>query len=92
MEKIIGYKGFNKDLECRDYVYDKENDLIRMDLKPYKVGDRHIYGFSELYKNGFHFSESLLAELSGTPPCKDGVLNRFCLIEAGGEIKRSAKG
>lgn len=91
MEKIIGYKGFNKDLKCRDYVYDKENDLIRMELKPYKVGDRHIYGFSELYKNGFHFSESLLAELSGTPPCKDGVLNRFCLIEAGGEIKRSAK-
>lgn len=92
MEKIIGYKGFNKELECRDYVYDSENDLIRMELKSYKAGERYDYEFAELYKNGFHFTENLLDEFSATPPCKDGTLNRFCVIEAGGEIRRSTRG
>lgn len=59
--KIIGYKGFDKDLKCRDTQYEPN--------KEYQVS-----GEPELCAKGFHFCENPLDVLNFYP-LKDG--NRF---------------
>lgn len=89
MEQKKGFKGFNRNLECRDYVYSKENESINSFMKPFKIGKSYTYDFAELYKSGFHFSENLLCEFAAVSPCGNGEINRFCEVKAGGEIKHS---
>ena len=64
-----GYKGFNKDLTCRDFKFE--------------VGKTYeIDGELEICGNGFHFCENPFDVFNYYPP---GVGTRYCIVEALGE-------
>lgn len=69
MEKIIGYKVFDKNLQCRGFQYE--------------VGKEYTAeGEIECCKNGFHFCENPLELLRNVPTKID---RRYCKVEGDGE-------
>lgn len=71
MKKIIGYKGFDKDLKCLQHQYETD--------KEYKLDDE-----PSLCNTGFHFCENPLNVLNFYP-LQNG--NRFATVEALGKTK-----
>ena len=66
--KMIGYKGFDKDLKCRDFQYE--------------VGKEYEHdGKVKLCKSGFHFCENPQGVFGHYAP---GNGSRFAIVEAGG--------
>ena len=75
--KIIkGYKGFDKDLKCRDFQYE--------------VGKEYSTDKAVACKTGFHYCENPMDVLGFYAPCGDtGNLNRFCKVEGSGDFDMS---
>ena len=74
MEKkqiVVGYKGFNKGLKCKDFQYEVGKEYEQ-------------YGELKVCENGFHFCEYPLDILNYYPL---QIGNEFAQIEARGEIK-----
>lgn len=79
MDKIKGYKGFNKNLQCRGFQYEtgkeyEEKEAIKVCSK------------------GFRFCENPLDVFSYYPPCDKNGENRYCEVEASGNIDKEANG
>lgn len=73
---IIGYKGFDSDMQCLNYQY--------------KVGEVHkTDGYIELCDCGFHFCLNPLDVFNYYPPSEDGELARYARVEARGVSKES---
>jgi len=72
--KIIeGYKGFDKNLQCRNFQY--------------KIGKTYKYENEiSLCKAGFHFCENPIDVLNYYPPIKD---NRYCKVTGQGKYEKS---
>lgn len=69
-----GYKGFNKDLICRDKQY-KENTIFEETE-------------AEICESGMHFCESPFDVWEHYPPCNDdGNLNKFAVVESLADVK-----
>ena len=75
MDKIKGYKGFNKNLQCRDFQY-KIN------------GEYEEKGNIKTCSNGFHFCEEPFDVFGYYPPCSEDGENRYCEVEGSGNIDR----
>ncbi len=69
-EKMKGFKGFDKDLKCRDLQY--------------KIGEEVVHdGPLSLCNFGLHFCENPLDIFGYYPPASDmGTLNRYAEVEA----------
>ena len=75
---IKGYKGFDKDLKCRDFQYE--------------VGKEYSTDNAVACKTGFHYCENPMCVLDFYAPCDDtGNLNRFCEVEGSGDFDTSGK-
>lgn len=76
-EKIIAYKGFDKDLKCRDFQYEvgEEYELPK--------GEKTI-----VCSNGFHACESPLEVLDYYFLDNNANLSRFCEVELSGEFSK----
>ena len=75
---IKGYKGFDKDLKCRDFQYE--------------VGKEYSTDNAVACKTGFHYCENPMCVLDFYAPCDDtGNLNRFCEVEGSGDFDMSGK-
>jgi hypothetical protein len=72
MKKIKGYKGFDKDLKCRDKQY-RENETFSEDVVP------------ETCERGMHFCESPLDVFNYYPP-RPGA--EFAEVEAQGDSQK----
>ena len=73
---IKGYKGFDKDLKCRDFQYE--------------VGKEYSTDKAVACETGFHYCENPLDVLGFYSPCDDtGTLNRFCEVEGSGDFDKS---
>ena len=73
---VTAYKGFDKDLKCRDFQYE--------------VGGEYRADRAVACQTGFHCCENPMDVLDYYPPCDDtGTPNRFCEVEAGGDIDTS---
>ena len=70
-EKIIGIKGFDKDLKCRNYQF-RIGKTFEEDLTPKLCG------------RGFHYCQTL-SDVFQYYPNKNG--NRFCVIEVLGKVE-----
>ena len=71
---IIGYKGFNNELQCMSFQYE--------------IGKTYTKDDSEdisLCSNGFHFCENPLDIFSYYPPIEG---NRYCRVLGGGKMDR----
>ena len=79
MDKIKGYKGFNKNLQCRDFQY-KIN------------GEYEEKGNIKTCSNGFHFCEEPFDVFGYYPPCSEDGENRYCEVEGSGNIDRDNDG
>ncbi|MCD8349113.1 MAG: hypothetical protein LUC93_00690, partial [Planctomycetaceae bacterium] len=66
---MIGYKGFDKNLQCRGYQYE--------------VGKTHEVESASLCDHGLHFCENPMDVFGYYPPA-NGELNRFAVVEASG--------
>lgn len=66
MLEIVGFKGFDKDLKCRDFQYEVGRDYI-MDITSVKI-----------CSSGFHFSEKLKQTLGYY---RNNNNNRYCLVK-----------
>ena len=79
MEKkntVTAYKGFDNNLQCRGFQYE--------------VGGEYTTDRAVACKTGFHCCENPLDVLSYYYPLGgDGTPNRFCEVEAGGDIDTS---
>lgn len=77
MDKLIAYKGFDKDLKCNDFQYEvgKEYELPNGE-KP------------EICSKGFHACESPLEVLDYYFLDDKGNLSRFCVVEQSGEFSK----
>ena len=74
-ETITGFKGFDKDLKCRDCQYE--------------VGKKfEEEGKIEACSNGFHFCENPLDVLGYYPPYDEKGSNRYCIVKGSGNIDR----
>ena len=73
MEEIFGFKGFDKDLKCRDTQFEIG--------KIYEINET-----PKLCQRGFHFGRSLIQAMRWYPN-KDG--NRYCEVRATGETEYS---
>ena len=74
-ETITGFKGFDKDLKCRDYQYE--------------VGKKfEEEGKIEACSNGFHFCENPLDVLGYYPPYGEKGSSRYCIVKGSGNIDR----
>ena len=73
-ETIKGYKGFDKDLKCRDFQYE--------------VGKTYETDYAKTCKHGFHFCENPFDVFGYYPPCDSNGLNRCCEVEGYGEIDK----
>lgn len=75
-EIIRGYKGFDKNLKCRDFQYE--------------IGKEYFTDKAVACETGFHFCENPFEVLSYYSPCDDtGTLNRFCEVEGSGDFDKS---
>ena len=75
-ETIKGYKGFDKDLKCRDFQYE--------------VGKEYSTEKAVACNTGFHYCENPMDVLGFYAPCDDtGNLNRFCEVEGSGDFDKS---
>ena len=80
MEKEIikGFKGFDKDLKCRDFQYE--------------VGKEYSTDKAITCKTGFYYCENPFDVFQYYTPCDNtGNLNRFCEVEGSGLIDNSNK-
>ena len=79
MEKnntVTAYKGFDKNLQCRGFQYE--------------VGGEYTTDRAKACETGFHCCENPLDVLGYYAPIgEDGTPNRFCEVEAGGDIDTS---
>ena len=75
-EIIRGYKGFDKNLKCRDFQYE--------------VGKEYSTDKAVACEIGFHYCENPMDVLNFYAPCDDtGNLNRFCEVEGSGDFDKS---
>ena len=74
-ETITGFKGFDKDLKCRDYQYEVGKEFEEE-------------GKIEACSNGFHFCENPLDVLGYYPPYDEKGSNRYCIVKGSGNIDR----
>ena len=74
-EIIKGFKGFDKDLKCRDYQYEVGKEFEEK-------------GKIEACSNGFHFCENPLDVLGYYPPSMKKGLSRYCIVEGSGNIDK----
>ena len=74
-ETITGFKGFDKDLKCRDYQYEVGKEFEEK-------------GKIEACSNGFHFCENPLDVLGYYPPSMKKGLSRYCIVEGSGNIDK----
>ena len=73
MKTIKGYKGFDKNLKCRDFQYE--------------VGKEYQTDEVKICEKGFHFCENPIDVFKYYPPVDDnGNLNRFAEVEGSGNI------
>ena len=73
---IKAYKGFDKDLKCRGFQYE--------------VGKEYVTDHAIACTTGFHCCENPFDVFGYYAPCDDnGSMNRFCEVEAGGDIDTS---
>ena len=79
MEKnntVTAYKGFDKNLQCRGFQYE--------------VGGEYTTDRAKACETGFHCCENPLDVFDYYAPLdNDGTSNRFCEVEAGGDIDTS---
>jgi len=74
---IKAYKGFDKDLKCRDFQYEVG--------KTYEMDGRIT-----CCDRGFHACENPFDVLSNYPMFdRNGTPNRFCIVEQSGDIDKS---
>ena len=74
-ETVTGFKGFDKDLKCRDYQYE--------------VGKKfEEEGKIEACSNGFHFCENPFDVLGYYPPSTEKGSSRYCIVKGSGNIDR----
>ena len=78
MKKIKGFKGFNKNLQCRDFQYE-----IGKDFKE--------NGEIKACNKGFHFCENPADVFSYYPPSDNGDLNRYCEVEGSGKTDKDSE-
>lgn len=78
MGKIKGFKGFNKNLQCRDFQYE-----IGKDFKE--------NGEIKACNKGFHFCENPADVFSYYPPSDNGDLNRYCEVEGSGKTDKDSE-
>lgn len=72
---IDGYKGFDKNLKCRDFQYE--------------IGKEYeMDGYIKCCKRGFHACESPIDVLKYYFLSNDAVIARFCEVEQSGNIDR----
>ena len=74
-ETITGFKGFDKDLKCRDYQYEVGKEFEEE-------------GKIEACSNGFHFCENPLDVLGYYPPSTEKGSSRYCIVKGSGNIDR----
>ena len=77
METIKGFKGFDKNLKCRNYQYEVGKDFEET-------------GNIKACNNGFHFCENPADIFSYYPPSDSGNLNRYCEVEGTGKIDKDS--
>ena len=73
MKKIIGYKGFDKDLKCRGFQYEIGKEY-------------HMDGKIECCRTGFHLCTDPRDVFRYYAP---GDQNRFCLVEGSGTFNKA---
>ena len=74
-ETITGFKGFDKDLKCRDYQYEVGKEFEEE-------------GKIEACSNGFHFYENPFDVLGYYPPSTEKGSSRYCIVKGSGNIDR----
>ena len=74
-ETITGFKGFDKDLKCKDYQYEVGKEFEEE-------------GKIEACSNGFHFCENPLDVLGYYPPYGEKGSSRYCIVKGSGNIDR----
>ena len=75
METIIGFKGFDKELKCRDYQYEVGKEFEEK-------------GKIKACSNGFHFCENPFDVLGYYPPSSEKGSSRYCIVKGSGNIDR----
>lgn len=74
-ETVTGFKGFDKDLKCRDYQYEVGKEFEEK-------------GKIESCSNGFHFCENPFDVLRYYPPSTEKGSSRYCIVKGSGNIDR----
>ena len=74
-ETITGFKGFDKDLKCRDYQYEVGKEFEEE-------------GKIEACSKGFHFCENPFDVLGYYPPSTKKGSSRYCIVKGSGNIDR----
>ena len=74
-ETITGFKGFDKDLKCRDYQYEVGKEFEEE-------------GKIEACSKGFHFCENPFDVLGYYPPSTEKGSSRYCIVKGSGNIDR----
>ena len=75
MGTIKGFKGFDKNLKCRNYQYEIGKDFEEN-------------GDIKACNKGFHFCENPADVFSYYPPSDNGDLNRYCEVEGSGRTDK----
>ena len=79
METIIGFKGFDKELKCRDCQYEVGKEFEEK-------------GEIKACSNGFHFCENPFDVLGYYPPSSEKGSSRYCIVKGSGNIDRHGDG
>ena len=74
-ETITGFKGFDKDLKCRDYQYEVGKEFEEK-------------GKIKACSNGFYFCENPFDVLGYYPPSTEKGSSRYCIVKGSGNIDR----
>ena len=78
MGTIKGFKGFDKNLKCRNYQYEIGKDFEEN-------------GDIKACNKGFHFCENPADVFSYYPPSDNGDLNRYCEVEGSGRTDKDSE-